>query len=327
MDDELLPEVAAIMHSHAQEWADLPARWSLTPPQARLRTIEMCRRWNRDMPKMSSISEHLVLNRHRSEIRTKLFVPPDADGSLIVYLHGGGWAVGDIDTHEGTTRHLAEQSGSAVLSCNYRLAPEHPYPSGLQDCIDVWRRIHQEKLPTEYEIDGPIAMAGDSSGANLALSCIFHELLHSQTIPDFFISFYGAYERNFTSESYLKFGNGPGITFDELKRFWDWYNPHAEQRKDMLVEPGLASDELLRQLPPVFMAVAEIDPLVQENRKLYARLAGAGRPDIWREYKGVPHGFIQMNSELALARQAIADAGQSFREFKAMNRSQSRSHK
>lgn len=317
MLDQLSPEVALLMQSHSDEHSHLPLRWSLSMPEAREQTQLMCRRWNRDLPDMADVQDFSVQNRIGLFNRARLFVPHNAGDGLIVYFHGGGWVVGDIDTHEGTTRQLAALSGSPVLSCNYRLAPENPFPAGLEDCVDMWRSIVSGDINIGQYLSGPIAIAGDSSGANLALGVMLNELEQDKPVPDFAILFYAALSRSDSTESYSDFALGPGLTRNDMQQFWDWYLSDKTSFPTPLAEPFLAKDADLLRLPPAFFGAAAVDPLFSENKLFYERMRGLGRTDVWKKYVGVPHGFIQMSPELDLARTALEDATSAFKKFRS----------
>ncbi len=310
------PLVAKIMQSQAGRWSDAPDRWSLTLPKARLQTLEVSQRWNDGMPDMARIEDLTFHTRDGNQNRLRLFVPQDADDALIVYFHGGGWVVGDISTHEGVTRQLAVQSGCPVLSCNYRLAPEHAFPTGLHDCVDIWRGLSSGDIDLGLPVPTSIAMAGDSAGANLAFGVMLNEIVEGRALPDFGIMFYGVYGHDFTTPSYTDFATGPGLSGAEMMEFWKWYAPDKHQYSDMRAAPLAASDAQLSRIPPLYLGIAEVDPLYSENQHMRDRLNALGRDDICHVYDGVPHGFVQMNNELPIALQAIVDAASAFRSHR-----------
>jgi len=269
------------------------------------------RRWNRDLPEIYRVDSMVLTGAADNSLDARLFTPKNARAGLIFYIHGGGFAFCDIDTHERFTRCLSIEANCAVLSINYRLAPEHPYPAGLQDCVALYRQIHYVNSNYPWT-RGPIAIAGDSAGANLALALIIHEQRESRNSPDFAMLFYGVYGTNFDTHSYLSFAAGPGLTRDKMMRYLNWYAEKA-LHDDPLISINTAADEELAALPPLYLNAAEIDPLRSDTDNLYSRLQALNRQDHIRIIPGVVHGFLQMTSRLSAAREATSHAATVFR--------------
>jgi len=310
-------EMAEIIARLAREDAGMPDPTTLLPDQAREVAELANRRWNRDLPDMRQIDDVVFDSPEGHVIPARLFTPENAGPGIILFIHGGGFSLCSIETHERAARLLAGEAKCATLSISYRLAPEHPYPAGLNDCIAVFRQIEKERHAYAWT-NGPLAIAGDSSGANLALGLILHEQAEKRPSPDFAMLFYGVYGTDFQTRSYLDHENGPGLTRAKMMRYLDWYAP-KKVRDDPLVAPLNASDEALSTLPPLYLNAAEIDPLFTDTERLAARLRALGREDRVRVFDGVVHGFMQMTSCLSAACEATTEAATAFRKFARKN--------
>lgn len=308
----LSPEMRLVLDRLAVEDAGLPDPTLLPPADGRALAARGNARWNVDLPPMARIATLDARRADGAAMPVRLLVPPQARPGLILHIHGGGWAFCSTETHERATRLLALAAGVAVASFDYRLAPEHPFPAGLDDCVTLWRGIVAGTvagLPP-----GPLAVAGDSAGANLALALMLHEQRQGRRLPDLGLLFYGVYAADFETPSYRRYAEGPGLTRAKMMRYWDWYAPPGQvSRTDPLVAPLHADDPSLAALPPLYLNAAQVDPLESDSALLHARLAALGRRDRFRLHEGVAHGFMQMTTRLAAARTAIAEAGEAFR--------------
>lgn len=310
----LSDEMRIVLDRLAVEDAEAGDPTLLPPAEGRAMAAQSNRRWNVDLPPLASARTLSVNRADASGAAMQVLTPVDAAPGLILNIHGGGWAFCSAATHERAARLLAVEAGVSVVSFDYRLAPEDPFPAGLDDCIAVWRQLIAGTLPLGT-VTGPIAIAGDSAGANLAVALMLHELSHGRRVPDMGLLFYGVYGADFDTLSYRQCANGPGLTRAKMMRYWDWYAPAGIVRSDPLVAPICAGDDILFDLPPLYLNAAEIDPLRSENEAFHARLRKLGRTDIFRLHEGVVHGFMQMTTRLAAARAAIAEAGSAYRQF------------
>lgn len=260
-------------------------------------------RWNETLPDVAKASSVVI-----DDIPARYIVPHNDCGTdAILHIHGGGWAFCSAATHEGAARRLAIQAGAPVLTFEYRLAPEYPYPCAVEDLLDVWQaRDRRRKW----------SMAGDSAGANVALAGMLRLLEEGGDLPSCALLFYGVYGADFTTQSYRDFANGPGLTRAKMQRFWDWYAPETERHLPS-VTPLSADDTQLRALPPLYLNAAELDPLRSDTEGLADRLRASGRDDRFDLFEGVVHGFMQMASELPEAQSAFEMAGEFFKQHAA----------
>lgn len=196
----------------------------------------------------------------------------------------------------------------AVIGIDYRLAPEHPYPAGLDDVVAAWRALPETLV--RRRIAGPVGVSGDSAGANLALALMLREQGAGQSLPGFGLLFYGVYAVDNDTDSHRQFGSvGYGLTSERMARYRDWYVPDPATRALPPVSPLTAPDDALRALPSLYLNAAGLDPLLSDTISLGERLRALGRADPVRVHRGVIHGFMQMTTVLPEARTAFAEAG------------------
>jgi len=224
----------------------------------------------------------------------------------ILYIHGGGWVICDLDSHDLIGRALAKESGCAVLSVDYRLAPEHPFPAGLQDCRAalLWVRDHGASLG----LDGSrIAVAGDSAGGNLAAAlCLLMrdeapKLIRHQAL------IYPVTDHNFDRPSYLDFADDYGLTRDEMRWFWRHYLARPEDADHPHASVLRAPD--LRNLPPATVTSAEFDVLRDEGEEYAERLRAAGNEVSLHRVAGTCHGYAHMIGTVRQADESAALLG------------------
>lgn len=303
--DRLAPEMKAVLDRLLVEDGVQPDPTLLPAAEGRALAEASNRRWNEDGPVMA---KQLIVETADGR-QAHAFIPTgDLGMQAILYIHGGGWSFCSAATHDGAARWLAQETGVAVVTFDYRLAPEHPYPAGLEDCLAVWSR-RDDILPGRTW-----SVSGDSAGANLALAMMLR--LHEQDLPQTGLLFYGVYDADFESSSYRAMADGPGLTRDKMRRYWDFYTgKQAHRMSDPYLTPANAPDEMLAALPPLYLNAAEIDPLCADSERLAARLHSLGRHDRFDLIKGVIHGFMQMSLWLPQSVDAYHRAGQVFRDM------------
>lgn len=301
------PAMARLLERLAQEDANVPDPTTLAPAEGRAAAEASNRRWNVDLPAMA-LAEDIVL----AGLPARRVVPQEDDGEgAVLYVHGGGFAFCSKETHERAARCLAIAARAPVMTFDYRLAPEHPYPQGLDDCAAAFTAFRALMAPRRT------AVAGDSAGATLALSLMLRAIEAGTPLPDCALLFYGVYDNDFASPSYIAHADGPGLTRAKMQRYLDWYVPPGDGRADPAALPLKAGDAALRALPPLYLNAAGLDPLRSDSERLAARLAALGRDDVFEPVEGVVHGFMQMTLALEEARAAFDAAGGAFRAFMA----------
>ncbi|RZJ82362.1 MAG: alpha/beta hydrolase [Brevundimonas sp.] len=242
-------------------------------------------------------TDHVIVAGRRLVIHRP--VESEAALPVLVYLHGGGWVLFSIDTHDRLMREYAARSGFAVLGVDYSLSPEAAYPQALND-IDAaidWL----ERDGAAHGLDASRwLIGGDSAGANLSLGTTLRRRDKGQSLPRGMVLNYGAFDdlRRASHEQYG--GDRYMLTPDEMTLFWADY---AQGRfDDPYVRPLLGD---LTGLPPAHMAIAACDILADENREMAARLAAAGVPTDVREYAGASHSFLEASATSSIAREAL----------------------
>ncbi|WP_121001370.1 alpha/beta hydrolase [Saccharothrix australiensis] len=237
-------------------------------------------------------------------VRGRLYVPHGlADGSpLLVFYHGGGWVSGDLDSHDNLCRYLAAEAGVRVLSADYRLAPEHPFPAATDDARTAfeWAAAHADELGVD---PARIALGGDSAGGNLAAVTALHA---GPVKPVFLLLFYPAVDATARRRSRELFGNGFFLTDRQMDWFIDHYAPSLDSHADPRLSVLLAED--LSGLPPTYLATAGFDPLRDEGEAFADKLAAQGVPVVLRRHAGLFHGYANILGVGGVFREAVAEA-------------------
>jgi acetyl esterase len=235
----------------------------------------------------------------------RVFEPPERSaGAPVLFLHGGGWTICDVETHHELAAQLAGDTGRLIASVEYRLAPEHPFPAPLDDCRDAARWLAARTGETG---DSGIVVVGDSSGGNLAAGLAL-AAVSDETLPRIILQvlLYPVLDDDFTTGSYRTRADGRfGLSEAQMRWYWDAYAPTEDARRDPLAAPGKAAD--LRGVAPAFIGVGDLDPLLDEARSYAARLAEHGVPVESHVYRGGFHGFHSFRGVLDLAAEAAAD--------------------
>ncbi|MDR6289105.1 acetyl esterase [Inquilinus ginsengisoli] len=259
---------------------------------------------NQDPPPLARIEEH-VLAHLSPPLRVRLYYPDGATGPLPAYLHahGGGFAIGDIDSLDRWKREVARDAGVVVVGLEYALAPEHKFPTARDQTAGAigWLRDNAAALGIDA---GRIGIGGDSAGGNLALTTLLQLRDAGDPPLRFGAIVYGMLSADHDSPSHHAFGDGSyGLSTAKLDWFWDQYLPDPALRTSAVAAP-LTAD--LEGLPPLLLLTAGLDPLLDDTRNLDDRLTRAGVPHDLKVYPDVPHGFIAQTRLLGRAREARA---------------------
>ena len=265
-------------------------------------------RTNADAPEVAKVERiHVPGLNGAPDIASELITPLNEEPGCLLYLHGGGWAFGDLDSHIRLAKILAVESKKRVLYVDYRLSPETPYPGPLDDSIAAWRWI-VSRSESDPHFKGPLSVSGDSAGANLSVALMLHEIELGRRLPDVGLLFYGVYDDDTESPSYMRFAMGYGLARPGMMKFWSWYAPadaHGHPRQDPLLCPVRASTSALAKLPPLYLNAAGLDPLLCDTLKFAERLEEAGTVFAVEVHEGLHHGFIQQTARLAESRRAL----------------------
>lgn len=252
-------------------------------------------------PQVAAVSDLLIAGR----IPGRLYRPAHGEAKAItVFLHGGMWTIGGLDSHDRLCRRLALATGAPVLAVDYRLAPEYPAPAAVDDAVEaiLWAADHRAELAGNAQC--LLLVAGDSSGGTLAtLACV---RLRDQGMaqPDAQVLIYPNTDLTLSLPSTREKADGWGVTTDVISWGIEFWVPDPTRRADPAVSPLFEPD--VAGLPPAIIITAEHDPLRDEGEAYAARLEAAGIPVLARREPAMIHGFMTLDT----ASPAAADAGQ-----------------
>lgn len=251
-------------------------------------------------PELASVQDLLIPTRSGS-IKGRLFMPSETPLGVVVYLHGGGWVAGDLDDFDTLARNIAHRSECAVLLVDYRLAPEYPFPAGLEDAIDsllwadgLWPRFSKCRLP--------LMVGGDSAGANLAIVAV--KELQSKIEVNLVALVYPVTDAPLRTQSYETYGQNLPLTSQDMSWFFNHYAKES-QWSDPRIAPLQVSS--FKGFPSVWLATAEYDVLQDEGRLFAEKLVADGVKVELCHYEGVTHGFIRMMNLIDTANDAVSD--------------------
>lgn len=235
----------------------------------------------------------------------RIYKPKSSDSNrlpVIVYFHGGGWVLGSVETHDALCRRLCSESQAAVVSVDYRLAPEHPFPAPLEDCFSATKYIHQHAA--ELGVDANrIAVAGDSAGGNLAAAVALKARNESGPPLLAQVLIYPVIDSDCNTASYSSFADGYGLTKESMQWFWKQYV--GDRVTNVYASPSKA--DTLKGLPETILITAQYDVLRDEGEAFAERLKDAGVAVTHRRYDGVVHGFVHFAGAFDRGKQAITD--------------------
>ncbi|GHF75162.1 acetyl esterase [Amycolatopsis bartoniae] len=271
-------------------------------------------------------SQHLVSGPVIGPVSTRELVIPDDNGGipatlytpnglgegsgLLVFYHGGGWVIGTRASHDNSARFLAKYAGVRVLSVEYRLAPEHPFPAATEDALAAFDYAHAKAKDLGADPDR-IAVGGDSAGGNLAAVTAQLATGRGGPSPAFQLLLYPGVDASVRRRSRELFSNGFFLTDTDMTWFLDHYAPTGVDRTDPRLSPMLAKD--LSGLPPAYIATAGFDPLRDEGEAYGEKLRDAGVPVTVSRHSDLIHGYINFLGVGTRFREATAEAAGALR--------------
>jgi acetyl esterase len=245
--------------------------------------------------------EELTYRSDGHDLPARLYRPREPSTGTILFIHGGGWVVGSIDTHDGSARALANASQCNVVSISYRKGPEYPFPAALADALAALRWLTDPGGGTLGLDTSRIVVVGESAGGTLAAG--LSRLARDNRIPLAGVALvYPPTDARMTSRSYASFAEGFYLSARAMAWFYHHYLPAGQQHHPD-ASPLLADD--LGGLPPILVVTAEFDPLRDEGRAYAARLIEAGNDVSFREIGGAIHGIWVMNGKTGATREII----------------------
>ncbi|MEZ5670755.1 MAG: alpha/beta hydrolase [Alphaproteobacteria bacterium] len=258
-------------------------------PQARALGEEFNRVWNEEPPAMQAVEERR-LPGPAGDIRVRLYFPTaERPAPTLIFIHGGGWVICSLDTHDRLCRRLAEEGRFAVASIDYRLAPEHRFPACFDDCLAAVQWL--AKNGADWGLDtGRLALGGDSAGGNLTLATALALRDAGASPLKLMALIYGAFDLGYAGQSYETYGGEEWFLSTE---FMEWFRNHylnsLDEIDDWRASP-LKAD--MAGLPPAYVNAAQCDPLHDDSIALCRKLDAAGVPYTFNDVPGVLHGFM-----------------------------------
>lgn len=299
------PEIAHFIDSVIAEGRRITAGRTLDWPAKREIVEQVRKPWCEGGPMPARIEEVSADTRH-GPVRLRIYDPaPGASKPTLAFLHGGGWAMFSLDTHDRVMRELAARAGVAVVGIDYALSPEVRYPVALEQVIDVvrWLRMHG----AEHGLDGErIALGGDSAGGNLSTGAVLQlrDIGEGDRVSAV-LSYYAGFTPDCSPHSRRRYGTDEDmLTAKEVDTFWNYYISTPDDRNTPYTH-GLLGE--LEGLPPYYIGVGECDVLSEQNLAMAGKLLAAGVSVDVKLYRGAPHSFIEAVAVSSVARQALED--------------------
>lgn len=288
---------------------DAKPMWELTAEEARIAGSGL-----KDLygpgPDVHSTEDHTLAGYRGGEFRVRVLVPRGKPNAVLVYLHGGGWVLEDIDGYETLGRQLADKSGAAVVLVNYRKAPEHPFPTPVEDS---WTALQWAADNAERIVGGPVPIfvGGDSAGGNLAAVTAIRARDNGGPELAGQILLYPVTDSDLSRGSYREPQNQSFLTTEFMDWFWNHYLPEPAGRVHPEASP-LRADSLA-ELPPALVITAEHDVLRDEGEAYAARLTDSGVDVEHHRWPGQMHAFFSMVNVLPASADAIDLVAESIR--------------
>lgn len=262
--------------------------------------------WNEGGPSVAVVTDYNAPTRY-GQVRVRYYRPTAEDTlPLIVYMHGGGWVIGDVDTHDRITRTLCHLTGAAVVSIDYTLAPDAQFPRQIHECVDVVTHIRDNA--EKWSIDPEdISFAGDSAGANMAAATML--MMRDEgtlTSVRTMLLFYGAYGLKDSMSMRLLGGSWDGLSEEDYAYYLGQYLPDPADVDDPYF--NILRNDFSHGIPPSYVVAAGLDPLRDDSRTLAEILTLCSVPHLFHEVDGVLHGFLHHSKMLDQTMEVLTEA-------------------
>lgn len=284
-------------------------------PDLKAATPSEMRSFYAAFPTMPGAEPHeireLTVSGAEGDLPARLYRPSAVAGlPILVWYHGGGWVIGDLRTADWVCRELCVQANTVVISVDYRLAPEHPFPAGPEDAFASFGWVARNAAAIGGDA-GKISVGGDSAGGALAaVCCLLAKARGGPAIRSQLLVYPGA-DHDLARPSITEFADAPILTSQTMAWFRAHYFALGTDLSDMRASPALAADHT--GLPPACVLTAEMDPIRDAGEAYAATLAQAGVLTTAKRYSGIFHGFFTMGPSMAKTREAVADAARFLR--------------
>jgi acetyl esterase len=256
-----------------------------------------------DYPEVGAV-EDLTIDVEGRDVPVRVYRPAQpARAGVSVFLHGGGWVFGDLQSHDGICRSITRGSGITTVAVDYRRAPEHPFPAAVEDAVGVvrWLAAHGGEIGVAAR---PLAVVGDSSGGNLAAAVSLVLRDEGDSPVAFQALLYPVTDPAMDTESYRQNADDPFLSADEMIWYWAQYGD-GKAPDDPRAALSTVTD--LRGLPPAYLLIAGFDPLRDEGLAFGEALRRAGVPVRCHEYRDMPHGFLLFAGRLSRAVEGLSE--------------------
>jgi acetyl esterase len=295
------PNAAAVLRLIAER--GVPPMHAEPPPQARV-SYRSRRFYAQPAPPVVSLVHDKRIAGPGGDLGIRIFraSPGDDSRGALVFFHGGGWVIGDLDTHDILCRQLAIAGGFTVVSVDYRLAPEHRFPAAVDDCIAATRWVRENAQALRIDPDR-IAVGGDSAGGNLAAVVALALRDAGENWLRFQLLIYPATDMRQIADSHQRNGEGYLLTSESVRWFRGHYTPADTDWSDWRASPLLAKSHA--GLPAALVITAGFDPLRDEGRQYADALSAAGSPAQYVCFERQLHGFINMTRVIPEANTAV----------------------
>lgn len=290
--------------------AGVPPMWELPADVARQGAEVGFQAFNNPMPEIGSIVDRTIPGP-AGEIPIKVFTPiGEGPLPLLIFLHGGGWVIGSPNTHARLCAELAQGAGIVVMSVDYRLAPEHPAPASLDDCVAAirWGAENAAEIGADAT---RFAVGGDSAGANLSAAAALRLRDEGGPMPSFLLLIYGAFTGDLNLPSVIENAEGKILTRRAMEWFYGHYLSGGASYDDPYIAPIKGN---LRGMPPARLIVGTLDPLLDDSKLFAAKLEEAGVRARLSIYQDMPHVFMQLSGMLDGAKKGVAEATEALKE-------------
>ncbi len=260
----------------------------------------------KDSPLPLKNVEDRVVNAGGVKLPVRIYTPDDKGPlPILVFFHGGGWVVGDLESHDATCRALAKGAGCIVIAVDYRLAPEHKFPTAAEDCYAAtkWAALNAASFGGDPK---RIAVGGDSAGGNLA--AVVAQMATDRGAPTvrYQLLIYPVTNYSYDTASYKNNGENYLLTRGSMEWFWNHYLSNPNDGENPYASP--LRGQRLSNLPPAWVLTAEYDPLCDEGAAYAKKMKDAGVAVEYTDYKGMIHGFFSLGHILDQGKKAVAEA-------------------
>ncbi len=278
---------------------------SMTPPKARAMFKKLTAITKGKIDPSIQVKEITISGQAGDRLKGRLYTPDKAskDSAALLYFHGGGVVIGDLDSYNTLCGDFCLEMNIPVIAVDYRLAPEHKFPIPAQDAFASYQWLRKEAAGLGINPD-KIIVGGDSAGGYLSSVVSLQAIENDLNLPMAQILIYPMCDLRMAEESYQVFDKGFLLTGNIMRYFIGHYIRNEEDKLDPLASPALASDEALKQMPPTLLTLAGFDPLYDEGEKYYEKLKALGVKIELMKHDDLSHGFVTMTGALKRSKEA-----------------------